>query len=84
MNKDLTTRISPLDDGLTDVVHEAYVRSFTVKSDYARNNAAFVAMAASLGLISTRVTKGVYSFEWRPTGTGLALLRERDELEEDE
>jgi hypothetical protein len=69
------------DQGLLDVILEAHRYGFTVKSDFARKRAEYVAMAASIGLISTRLFGDVYSSEWRPTPRGLALLNERaDEI----
>lgn len=56
---------------------------FTVSSDFARTNAPYVAMAASMALITTRVKKQIYCSEWGPTISGLAWLAE-DELEEAE
>lgn len=75
--------LSPIDDGLCDVVLEAQKRGFTVASDYARSRADFVAMAASLGLISTRVHKNLYSREWRPTVKGLTWLEQLDLMEDE-
>lgn len=75
-------RIDATDKGLTEVLLEARQHGFTVSNDFARRNAAHVAMAASLGLISTRLFGNVYSSEWRPTIRGLALLNERaDEVD---
>lgn len=63
-----------IDQKLFDIVLEAFTRSFSVQSDFARANAAYVAMAASLGLISTKVHNNVFSSEWRPTVKGLNWL----------
>ena len=63
-----------IEQGLLDVVREAYKRTFTVQSDYARAQSEYVGMAASLGLISTRVSRGIFSRHWRPTVHGLAFL----------
>lgn len=77
-----------IDDKLFEVVLEAYKRSFSVQSDYARACAEHVAMAASLGYISTKVHNNVYSRDWRPTVKGLTWLQamdvsiEYEELEE--
>lgn len=74
--------LSPTDAGLITVIHEAYKRGFSIASNFARENIAYVAMAASMQMITTKVTKDVYSREWRPTTMGLALLAEM-ELEDD-
>jgi hypothetical protein len=74
-------RLNTTDKGLLQVVLEAHRYGFTVKSDFARKHAEYIAMAATLGLISTRLFGDVYSSEWRPTPRGLALLNERaDEI----
>jgi len=74
--------LNPTDAGLTIVVHEAHKRGFSIASNFSREYVAYVAMAASMQLITTKVTKDVYSREWRPTVMGLALLNEM-ELEDD-
>jgi hypothetical protein len=45
-----------------------------VQSDYARQQAAEIAMAASLGLITTREPNSRYGRDWRLTAKGLRLL----------
>lgn len=78
-------RSSTIDKRLFTVVLEAYKRSFSVQSDYARAEAELVAMAASLGLISTKVHNNVYSRDWRPTARGLLWLEKQNvEIDEDE
>ena len=67
-----------IDQKLFEVVLEAYKRSFSVQSDYARALAEHVAMAASLGYISTKVHNNVYSRDWRPTVKGLTWLSAMD------
>ena len=67
-----------IDDKLFEVVLVAYKRSFSVQSDYARACAEHVAMAASLGYISTKVHNNVYSRDWRPTVKGLTWLQAMD------
>lgn len=67
-------KLDAIDIALTNCIQEAYRRTFTVKSDYARANAEFVAMAASMGLISTKLGGNVFSSDWRPTMRGLAFL----------
>ena len=78
-------RSSSIDIRLFTVVLEAYKRSFSVQSDYARAEAELVAMAASLGLISTKVHNNVYSRDWRPTARGLLWLEKQNvEIEDEE
>jgi hypothetical protein len=60
--------------GLVNVVLEAHKSAFSVQSDFARKESEFVAMAASLGLISTRVHRDIFSRHWRPTVNGLWFL----------
>ncbi len=45
-----------------------------VKSDYARAHADIIAMAASMQLITTRVSKGTYAQAWRITTKGLTHI----------
>ena len=64
---------------IEDIVLEAQKRGgFTTSCDYARQNSAVVAMAASIGLISTRVHLDVYGNEWKPTIMGLSLLNQAE------
>jgi hypothetical protein len=60
---------------LTDVLATAWHSPFTVKSDFARAQAVFIAMAASDGLITTREAAGLYGNVWRITQRGLERLR---------
>ena len=46
-----------MEDKLATVVNEAWQRGFTVKSGFARSYAELVGMAASLQLISTRISR---------------------------
>jgi len=69
-----TKKISSIDKALSEVILEAYRRGFTVQSDFARTHADYIAMAASIGLLSTRLYGNVYSREWRPTIKGLTWL----------
>jgi hypothetical protein len=85
------TRISSTDDGLRAVLFEAYKKGFSVQSDFARSKADYVAMAASLGYLSTKLFGLVFSREWRVTPEGLEELEflmgrmgEPDEYEDDE
>lgn len=78
-------RSSTIDKRLFSVVLEAYKRSFSLQSDYARSEAELVAMAASMGLISTKVHNNVYSRDWRPTARGLLWLEKQNvEIDDEE
>lgn len=48
-----------------------------VKCDYVRANAEVVAMAASMQLITTRVSKGTYAQAWRITTKGLTFINQQ-------
>lgn len=69
---------SGIDTNIALVVIEAHRRGFTVQSDFARHNAHYVAMCASMGLISTRLFGNVYGRQWLPTVEGLTLLKAVD------
>jgi hypothetical protein len=60
---------------LAGVLASAWHSPFTVKSDFARGQAIFVAVAASEGLITTREAAGLYGNVWRITARGLERLR---------
>lgn len=64
----------PIDANLKTVLHEAWVRGFTTKSDFSREFADFVAMAASMGLITSRVMGQVFGRGWQITAKGLYAL----------
>lgn len=59
---------------LASVVMMARLQPFRTKSDFARQQADYVAIAASLGLIS--VADGALSFnrDWRVTSKGMRYL----------
>ena len=61
---------------LTEVLFEAYQRGFTTQSDFARANSIIVAIAASEGLITTKVKRGTWDNTWRVTTKGLEVLQE--------
>ncbi len=52
-----------------------------VKSDYVRTNAAVVAMAASMQLITTRLGIGRYGQSWRITTKGLTFINQQRDTE---
>lgn len=49
-----------------------------VKSDFARTHADYIAMAASLQLITTQIKASKFATAWLITTKGLAWLQERD------
>lgn len=59
---------------LTDVLRRAWRKPFKLKSDYARDNAHFIAMAASDGFITTRIAAGLYGHVWHITPKGIGHL----------
>lgn len=59
---------------LTDVVNKAYIDGFKVQSNFARENAVFVAQAASLYYITTRRPDNYFDNTWRITSLGLGYL----------
>ena len=77
-----------IDIGLAKVIIEAHRHGFSVQSDFARKQADYVAMAASMDLISTRIFGNAYGRIWRPTVGGLTFLQAIDveliEMEGDE
>ena len=69
---------------LAYTVREVAYSDVTVSSNFARENAPYIAMAASMGLISTKITRDVYGNAWKPTTGGLSLLAEKDLLDDDD
>jgi hypothetical protein len=70
-----------IDNYILEVVREAYVNPFTVSSNFARSNAAAVAMAACEDYITTKIIGDVYCSVWRITREGLQFLEAMDELD---
>ena len=70
------TDVASVNSRLMGVCDTAWKDSFAVSSRFARENAELVAMAASLQLITTRVTKDVFSRDWQITSKGLRWLNE--------
>ena len=68
--------LSVIEDGLVDVVLEAQTKRLSVSSDFARQHAAMVGMAASMGLITTKIHLNVFGRHWTPTVLGLRMLNE--------
>lgn len=52
----------------------AWLAPFSTKSDFAREHADMVAMAASDGFITTRIAAGLYGRQWNITPQGLKHL----------
>lgn len=73
--------LTPQESRLASVVMYAHLQPFRTKSDFARDQADYVAIAASIGLIS--VAHGVFTFnrEWRVTSKGLRYLQNLGALE---
>lgn len=65
-----------IDDKLFVVLKDIWQYQVTTKSDFAREFADFIAMAASMGLISTRITESVYGRQWQITARGLVALED--------
>ena len=63
---------------LLDVLSSVRDGDVTVSSNYAREKAPIVAMAASLGLISTRISRDVFGRTWMLTVGGLRTLNETE------
>ena len=76
-------RIGPkrIEHDLGPILFRAWKEGFSVQSNFARDNMKYVAMAASMSLITTRVTENVYSSVWLITAKGIRLLNELDMVE---
>ena len=72
-----------IEDRLAPILYEAWKSGFSVQSNFFRDNAGLVAMAASMQLITTRVTEGVYGSTWQITAKGIRLLNELEYVLED-
>jgi hypothetical protein len=60
---------------LTEILLRAWKTPFRTKSDFAREYAELIAMAASDGLITTKIATGMYGRDWLITAKGLEKLR---------
>jgi hypothetical protein len=60
---------------LYEVLWYAYLKTFSISSDYARYKAQEIAALASMGLISTRCGPRKYGRTWRVTEEGIETLR---------
>ena len=70
MGKQRSEILGPIPTEALKVVARAWLGGFRVQSDFARENAVSVGLAASLGLITT-INEGEYGGMWRPTSKGL-------------
>lgn len=73
-------RLGPthIDMRIDDVLRKAWLQGFRTKSDFARNYANEVAVAASLGLISTKIGAERFDKSWHITRKGLGYLQESE------
>lgn len=63
-------------DSVCAVVRKSWLQPFRTKSNYSRQYANEVAVAASLGLITVRIGKDSYDRMWRVTRKGLDYIGE--------
>lgn len=63
-----------------NLLDEAWQDGFAVQSNLARSQAPLVAMAASLQLITTRLTRDLFGGVWQITVKGQKWLNEAKEL----
>ncbi len=66
---------------LRGVVGRAMTSPFRVQSDFARENAATVAQAASLGYITTRRPDGTFGRDWLVSRAGGSFLEQEQQEE---
>ena len=67
-----------IDERLRELLQSIYERPMTIQSNTARTSADLVAMAASMGLITTQISPHLFGREWRITNKGLLLLNEEN------
>lgn len=70
--------VQPDSTKLLAVVRRAWRSPFSLACDFCRQHVAFVAMAASMGLITTRIQPGVYGRTWHVTALGIRMLNEME------
>lgn len=84
----MLTGQKPIEKNIERVLKEAWKNGFTTKSDFAREFADYVAIAACMGWTSTRIfPPDVWGSSWQITAKGLTALEELygiDTTEEDE
>src|SRR4051812_7881015 len=77
-----TTRKGVLGPTLTRVVEKVWKQTPSTKSDFAKAEADWIAVAASMGLITTMTGPDRFGRKWLVTPLGLtALFQSWDELE---
>lgn len=64
---------------VSTVLRKAWLTGFRTKSDFARTYADEVAIAASLGLITTKIGREHFDRTWRITRKGMDFLGDTDE-----
>jgi len=73
----LTDKTKGIDAQVCRVLIEAWSAGFTTKSDFARSNTDYVAIAACMGWITTRIfPPDVWGSTWQITSKGLLALEE--------
>jgi hypothetical protein len=75
-NADVVPEYLLHDSNLYAVVWLAWAGGFTVQSDHARSRAVHVAIAASLGLITTQVEDIWFGRTWYITADGIAFMQQ--------
>lgn len=63
-----------MDERTEKVLRRAYLKSFSLQSQFARDYSYEVAEAASRGLITTHIGNGHHGKLWRVSSAGLAYL----------
>jgi hypothetical protein len=71
-----------IEDDIALILFKAWKEGFAVSSNFARQNAGHVGMAASMQLITTRVSEGIYSSNWQITAKGIRLLNELELIDD--
>lgn len=71
-------RIDPMTTNIDTVLRKAWLQGFRTKSDFARQFANEVAIAASLGMISTKIGAERFDKAWHITRKGLTFLQESE------
>lgn len=65
-----------LDDRVKALLQQVYTRPLAIQGNTARTDADIVAMAASMGLITSQISPNEFGRDWRITGKGLLMLNE--------
>lgn len=68
--------VQQVDKELLAVLRTAWTDGFAIQSNFYRENAAVVSMAASRGLITTRIDRDKYGKRWLVTPKGLEKIWE--------